>query len=115
MALYRRLFSLVCPSQFYVQFFKSQLGRITEIPLYCILNLLPPAWFPYTFRNSFNYNSLFCVRTFCAFLRKMVSWDVREDQKGIFPEVQVRDSVFGAEIEIINWVMYPICSGLTSI
>jgi len=34
MALYGRLFSLVRPSQFYVQTFESRLGRITEIPLY---------------------------------------------------------------------------------
>jgi len=34
MALYGRLFSLVRPSQFYVQIFESRLGRITEIPLY---------------------------------------------------------------------------------
>jgi len=35
MALNGRLFSLVRPSQFYVQIFESRLGRITEIPLYC--------------------------------------------------------------------------------
>jgi len=34
MALYGRLFSLVRPSQFYVQIFDSRLGRITEIPLF---------------------------------------------------------------------------------
>jgi len=34
MALYGRLFSLIRPSQFYVQIFESRLGRITEIPLY---------------------------------------------------------------------------------
>jgi len=34
MALYGRLFSLVRPSQFYVQIFESRHGRIIEIPLY---------------------------------------------------------------------------------
>jgi len=34
MALDGRLFSLVRPSQFYVQIFESRLGRITEISLY---------------------------------------------------------------------------------
>ena len=34
MALYGRLFSLVRPSQFYIQIFESRLGRITEISLY---------------------------------------------------------------------------------
>jgi len=34
MALYGRLFSLVRPSQFYVQIFESRRGRITEISLY---------------------------------------------------------------------------------
>jgi len=33
-ALYGRLFSLVRPSQFYVQIFESRLGRINEILLY---------------------------------------------------------------------------------
>jgi len=33
MALYGRLFSLVRPSQFYVQIFETRLRRITEIPL----------------------------------------------------------------------------------
>jgi len=36
MALYGRLFSLVGPSQFYVQILESRLGRIFEIPLYLI-------------------------------------------------------------------------------
>jgi len=35
MALNGRLFSLVRPSQLYVQIFECRLGRITEIPLYC--------------------------------------------------------------------------------
>ena len=39
MALYGRLFSLVRPSQFYVQTFETRLGRITEIPLYFLLTL----------------------------------------------------------------------------
>jgi len=34
MALCGILFSLVRPSQFYVQIFESRLGRITEIPMY---------------------------------------------------------------------------------
>jgi len=34
MAFYGRLFSLVRPSQFYVQIFESRPGRITEISLY---------------------------------------------------------------------------------
>ena len=34
MALKGRLFSLVRPSQFYVQTLESRHGRITEIPLY---------------------------------------------------------------------------------
>jgi len=38
MALYGRLFSLVRPSQFYVQIFESRLGRITEIPLYNLVH-----------------------------------------------------------------------------
>ena len=47
-ALYGILFSLVCPSQFYVQILESRLGRITEIPLYLrgqIFNLhrVPPS------------------------------------------------------------------------
>ena len=36
MALDGRLFSLVRPSQFYVQAFESRLGRITEIRLYWV-------------------------------------------------------------------------------
>jgi len=34
MALYGKLFSLVRPSQFYVQISESRLGRITEIAPY---------------------------------------------------------------------------------
>jgi len=34
MALYGGLFSLVRPYQFYVQIFKSRLGRLTEIPVH---------------------------------------------------------------------------------
>jgi len=41
MALYERLFSLVRPSQFYVQMFESRLGRITEIPLYSRFDSTP--------------------------------------------------------------------------
>ena len=37
MALYGGLFSLIRPSQFYVQFFESRLGRITERPQYKVL------------------------------------------------------------------------------
>ena len=39
MALYGRLFSLACPSQFYVQIFESWLGRVSEIPL--VPNVFP--------------------------------------------------------------------------
>jgi len=48
MALYGRLFSLIRPSQFYVQTFEARLGRITEIPLYpdTVSTKLSKIWLP---------------------------------------------------------------------